>query len=101
MASQRRGADEPVPEPEYYEITHEMMAKGAENQRGRKKIRQFAVLVRGSVRVITSGDTVDRETYRALVLAEAIKPEYIRMPPEPPEEEGISLEDGGQGHFEL
>ncbi len=101
MASQLRGgSDEPLPEPEYYDVTYEMMAKGSDVQRGRRKVRQFAVLVNGSVRVVTSGDTVDRETYRALVASNAIRPEYIHLP-EAAGQESDPADDSGQGRLDF
>lgn len=61
--------------PEWEEITvdYEMMIKGATLQRRGRKVRQFAVMVNGSVRVVTSGDTVDREVFLALLAAGAVK----------------------------
>jgi len=65
---------EPQRPPEYFHIEREMMLKGAEVPRGGRTVRQFAVMINGSVRVVTSGDTVDRATYDALLAANAITP---------------------------
>lgn len=56
-------------------VTFEMMTKGSVQVRGRKKVRQFAVMVGASIRLVTSGDTVDHETYQALLAAEVVRPE--------------------------
>ncbi|HIJ74419.1 MAG TPA: hypothetical protein HPP83_09990 [Candidatus Hydrogenedentes bacterium] len=51
-----------------------MMLKGSVYQRRNGPVRQFGVTVRGSTRVVTSGEVVDRETYLALIAANAIRP---------------------------
>lgn len=61
-------------EPEYFVIGRDDMVKGADVMRANKRVRQFAVMVGGSIRVVTSGDTVDRATYDALIEAGAIQP---------------------------
>jgi len=58
--------------PAFYRIEFDMMKKGAILQRRGKPIRQFAVTVNMSTRVVTSGDVVDRETFEALVAAGAV-----------------------------
>ncbi len=67
-------ADSPGPSPcaEFYPIEFDMMVKGAVIKRRGGVICQFAVTVGGSTRLVTSGDTVDRETYEALLAAGAI-----------------------------
>ncbi len=64
-----------------------MMLKGAELTRRGRRIRQYAVMVGGMMHLVTSGDTVDRSTYEALLSAEA-----IRSPDAP-----LSREDEGEG----
>lgn len=59
---------------ETFVIEREMMLKGAEVPRRGRTARQFAVMINGSVHVVTSGDTVDRTIYDALVAANAITP---------------------------
>lgn len=61
-----------VAESEYYTITYDMMMKGADVLRRGRKVRQFAVMVGGTMHLVTSGDTVDRDTYRALIAAGAV-----------------------------
>lgn len=61
-------------EPEFYPIEFDMLLKGAIFQRKGKQIRQIGVTVNGSTRLITSGDVVDRQTYKALVDTGAIRP---------------------------
>ncbi|HPO13236.1 MAG TPA: hypothetical protein PLI09_07310 [Candidatus Hydrogenedentes bacterium] len=65
-------------------VEFDMMTKGAILQRRGRKIRQFAVMVNGNVRVVTSGDTVDRETFMAMVAADAVRAPW--MHPDPPNE---------------
>ncbi len=62
-----------LPEWEEIMVDYEMMTKGATLQRRGRKVRQFAVMVNGSVRVVTSGDTVDRAVFLALLAAGAVK----------------------------
>jgi len=54
---------------DHFVIEYDMMKKGAKVRRKRKIVRQIAVLVGSEVRLVTSGDTVDRETYEALQAA--------------------------------
>lgn len=70
----------PAPAPELYYIDYDMMIKGAKIKRGRRMVRQYAVILDGSVRLVTSGDTVERAVYDALVAAGAVAP---RTPPDP------------------
>lgn len=56
-------------QPEEFVVAYEQMLKGSTLTRRGRPIRQVAVVVQGTVRLITSGDTVDRKTYEALVLA--------------------------------
>ncbi len=51
-----------------------MMLKGSVHKRRKGPVRQYGVTVNGSTRLVTSGDTVDRETYQALLAAGAIRP---------------------------
>ncbi len=62
-----------MPEWEIITVDFDMMTKGAILQRRGRKIRQFAVMVNGNVRVVTSGETVDRETFMAMVAADAVR----------------------------
>lgn len=59
---------------EFYHIDFDMMLKGAIIKRRGGPVRQLGVTVGGSTRLVTSGDTVDRETYEALLAAGAIAP---------------------------
>lgn len=59
--------------PQLYRIDYDMMLKGARIMRGRAEIRQFAVMVEGSTKVVTSGETVERTVYEALIAAGAIR----------------------------
>ncbi len=70
----QRSAAGPEPSPEYVTITFEMMLKGAVIQRRHAEVRQVGVMVRGSIRLVTSGDTVDRETHEALIAAKIVAP---------------------------
>jgi hypothetical protein len=62
-----------------FHIGYDMMLKGSLIQRRRGVVRQFGVTVNGSTRLVTSGDTVDLDTYHALLAAGAIRP----IAPEP------------------
>lgn len=62
------------PELESFPIEFDSMLKGAVIQRGKKTVRQFAVMVGTTMQLVTSGDTVDRPTYEALLAAGAIEP---------------------------
>ena len=58
-----------------YRVEFDLMLKGTIHKRGSASVRQYGVTVRGSTRLVTSGDVVDRETYEALVEAGAVKPD--------------------------
>ena len=81
-----RSVKGPEPIPEYVTITFEMMLKGAVIKRRRTEVRQVGVMVRGSVRLVTSGDTVDRETYEAMLAAKIVAPPQPLSP-------GVTEED--------
>ena len=75
-----------------HRIDYEMMQKGAVVTRQGRAVRQFAVMIGGSIRLVTSGDTVDQATYDALVAAGAVAP----LPEDaPPEEETPESEPPG------
>lgn len=57
----------PTVEPELYVVAYENMLKGNKLVRRGKPIRQAAVVVDGTVKLVTSGDKVDRRTYDALI----------------------------------
>lgn len=59
-------------QPEMYVVAYEQMLKGNKLSRRGRPIRQVAVVVHGTVKLITSGDAVDRKTYEALILSGAI-----------------------------
>jgi len=90
------GGSGPRPEPESYYIGPDDLLKGNFVPRGRKKVRQFAVLIDARVRIVTTGDVVDRTVYAALVAAGAV----VRPPePTPPVPEVVdpAAEDGPPG----
>ena len=60
--------------PEFYRIDFDMMLKGGVVNRRKGPVRQVGVTVDGSTRLVTSGDTVDRATYEALIKAGVIRP---------------------------
>lgn len=60
--------------PRYFTVEYNQMLKGVDVMRHGRRVKQFAVMVGGNVRVVTSGDTVDLETYQALVAAGAAPP---------------------------
>ena len=59
---------------ELFLIQIDMMLKGNTYKRPQGDVRQCAVTVDGATRLVTSGDTVDRVTYDALILAQVIDP---------------------------
>ena len=74
-AGGKRGAADANPDSqELFLIEIDMMLKGNTFKRPQGTVRQCAVTVDGATRLVTSGDTVDRDTYDALVLAQAIHP---------------------------
>ena len=76
--------------PASYVITFDMMEKGAKVRRHGRTVRQIAVMVGTRVCLVTSGDTVDRPTYEALIAAGVVRPPKSTVPPqsaEPPEAE--------------
>lgn len=58
-----------------YRVEFDMMLKGNVYKRPSGQVRQYGVTVRGSTRLVTSGDWVDRDTYEALIEAGAIRPD--------------------------
>jgi len=67
-----------------YRIDFDMMLKGNVCKRRKEVVRQFVVTVKGSTRLVTSGDVVDRDIYEALLAARAIMPPSKAGPMEPP-----------------
>ncbi len=76
VSQSQRAAEGPIPklQEELFHIDFDMMLKGSIYRRRREVIRQYGVTVNGSTRLVTSGDTVDLETYKALLAAGAIRP---------------------------
>lgn len=75
--------------PQFYQIEYDMMIKGSVCKRRGETVRQYGVTVNGATRLVTSGDTVDRQTYQALLRAGAIRPpcstfEEAALPHAPP-----------------
>ncbi len=50
------------------------MRKGSVTMRHGKEVRQYGLSFKGMVRLVTSGDVVDRETYEALLAAGVVDP---------------------------
>jgi hypothetical protein len=84
--------DADLGEREFYTIDFDMMVKGSIYKRRSGLIRQFGVTVNGATRLVTSGDTVDRATYRALLKAGA-----LRTPEETPAGSRGSGQDARRG----
>ena len=72
--SGKDGGARPAVEPELYVVAYESMLKGNKVLRKGKPIRQVAIVVEGTVRLITSGDRVDRRTIEALIGAGVLPP---------------------------
>ena len=58
----------------FVRIEYDMMLKGSHVLRRGVETRQYLIMVNGTVRIVNSGDVVDRDTYDALVLAGVIAP---------------------------
>ena len=58
----------------FVRIEYDMMQKGSHVTRHGVETRQYLIMVNCSVRIVNSGDTVDRDTYDALVAAGVIAP---------------------------
>jgi hypothetical protein len=88
-----RGADAAAPgnAPKLHNIDFDRMLKGSIYKRGKETVRQYGVTVRGSTRLVTSGEVVDDETYRALLDAGAIQPDP--PPAESPQEDQIPISE--------
>lgn len=65
-------------------IEFDMMLKGSVYNRTSGKVKQYGVTVDGATKVITSGDFVDRDTYEALIKANAIRPMSQAPSPDAP-----------------
>ena len=70
----KEGGARPAVEPELYVVAYESMLKGNKVLRKGKPIRQVAIVVEGTVRLVTSGDRVDRRTFEALIGAGVLPP---------------------------
>ena len=68
-----------------FHVEYDRMLKGNKLSRRGRPIRQVAVVVNGTVTLITSGDMVDRKTYEALVAAGALATDGAAIPVELPE----------------
>lgn len=67
------GPSSPAESPaESYYIDSDMMLKGVKVNRHGKPIRQHALMINGCIKLVTSGDYVDKTTYEALIAAGAI-----------------------------
>jgi hypothetical protein len=71
----------------FVRIEYDMMQKGSHVLRRGVETRQYLIMVNGSVRIVNSGDVVDRETYDALVAA------GVLAPPRGPQRERIDDAD--------
>lgn len=63
-------------EPELYVVAYENMLKGNKLTRRGRPIRQVAIVVEGTVKLVTSGDRVDRRTYDALIESGVLPPRH-------------------------
>lgn len=73
-AVQQTGRGRGTIEPERYVVSYENMRKGNKLSRRGIPIRQVVVVVDGTVRLVTSGDAVDRATYAALIESGVLPP---------------------------
>ena len=63
-------------------LEYEMMLRGNVIERPEGKVRQIGVTVDGATKVVTSGDLIDHETYKALIQVGAIQPKTPKASPE-------------------
>ena len=74
---------EDVPQAEkLMRLDFEMMLRGNVIDRPEGKVRQIGVTVDGATKVVTSGDLIDHETYKALIQVGAIQPKDSKASPE-------------------
>ena len=79
-----------------YVVAYEQMLKGNKLSRRGRPIRQVAIVVSGTVQLVTSGDMVDRKTYEALILAGVLEGDEQSVVPEVLEaSEAIEVDEGG------
>jgi hypothetical protein len=76
------------------------MLKGTVSERDGVPIRQFGVYVDGVIRLVTSGDMVDRETYDALIAAGAIGPDPEYVPETPRDGAKVRVLSAADGEME-
>jgi hypothetical protein len=81
-ATRQPGREQPSSPPEMYTVAYEQMLKGNKLSRRGRPIRQAAIVVRGTVTLITSGDSVDRKTYEALISAGVLTQDGDTVVPE-------------------
>ena len=70
----------PAVEPELYLVAYDSMQKGNKLLRKGKPIRQVAIVVDGTAKLVTSGDRVDRRTIEALIGAGVLPPPNTPRP---------------------
>lgn len=83
-----------------FAVPFERMLKGTMSERDGAPIRQFGVYVDGVVRLVTSGEFVDRETYDALIAAGAIEPDPDYTPESPKESAKVRILSGSDAELE-
>ena len=81
-------------------IPFDRLLKGTVSERGGVPIRQFGVYVDGVVRLVTSGEMVDRETYDALIAARAIEPGPDYVPEAPKDAAKVRILSVADGEME-
>lgn len=81
--------------PGYITIEYDMLKKGADSVRHGRTVRQFGVMMHGTIQLVTSGDTVDRATYDALVAAGAVEPPKAGPEAGAPPERNTGENDNG------
>lgn len=69
------------PDMPQFEVHFDDMLKGYYVERKGERIRQFCVYVDGASRLVTSGDIVDRVTFKALIEAGAVEPSVEPIKP--------------------
>lgn len=68
---------------DYIYIDYDMMVKGSPGMTNGKSVKRISIVVNGMIQLISTGDTVDRETFNALLeMGAVLPPSSSNAPPE-------------------
>ena len=79
---QAASGQEPVAQnpSEYIFIADDMMLKGSPGMQNGTPVKRISIVVNGMIQLISTGDTVDRDTFNALLEMGAVCPPPAREP---------------------